>query len=287
VTPSFNTGRFIEQTIRSVLDQDYRHIEYIIMDAESTDDTREIVFRYGNRLRFESRKDSGQAAAVNNGFQAGSGQLFSFLNADDVYRPGAISAMVEAFRRFPTAGVIYGEADWIDERSGIIGRYPTAAYDFDRFQSECFICQPAAFLRSDVFAAVNGLNPELRFALDYDLWIRTGRRFPFIRIDTVIAGSRMHRGNKTLGRRSASFHENLNVVRKHFEYVPIEMIYGFCASLLSREDLFFETPGPSRAANLLSIFAGLYFNRAHPIRFLDAVARLTVRRFLPARADSK
>ena len=283
VTPSFNTGKFIDQTIRSVLDQDYRHIEYIIMDGGSTDETGEIVNRYRDRLRFESRPDSGQASAVNSGFRLGSGELFGFLNADDMYRPGAISAIVEAFRRFPEAGVIYGEADWIDERSEIIQRYPTAPYDFKRFQSECFICQPAAFLRSEVFKKVNGLDSRLRFALDYDLWIRTGRRFPFGKIDTVIAASRMHRSNKTLGQRSASIHENINVVRSHFECVPIEMVYGFCASVLSGQDMFFETPEPSRLASLLSVPAGLYFNRAHPIRFLNTVARLAVRKFLPGK----
>src|ERR1035441_1750807 len=105
VTPSFNMGKFVDQTIQSVLDQDYGHIEYIIMDGGSTDNTCEIVSRYRNHLRFESRPDFGQAAAVNSGFQLGSGQLFGFLNADDIYRPEAISAAVEAFRRFPGAGV--------------------------------------------------------------------------------------------------------------------------------------------------------------------------------------
>lgn len=280
VTPSLNAGRFIEETIQSVLSQDYQPVEYLIVDGGSTDGTCEIASRYRSRLHFESRPDSGQAAALNRGFAMAGGQLFGYLNADDVYRPGTISAIVEASRRYPAAGVIYGEADWIDDRSGIIGRYPTAAYDFNRFQSECFICQPAAFLRRDVFEALHGLNAGLHFALDYDLWIRAGRRFPFVSIDRVLAASRMHRANKTLGQRSACFHESINVVRKHFGYVPMEMIYGLCASIISRKDLFFEATEPSRMASLLSVPMGLYFNRAHPLRFLEGIARLSAGRFL-------
>ena len=165
VTPSLNAGRFIEESIQSVLSQDYHPVEYLIIDGGSTDGTCEIASRYGGRLHFESGPDSGQAAALNSGFAMAGGQLFGYLNADDVYRPGTISAIVEASRRYPAAGVIYGEADWIDECSRIIGRYPTAAYDFNRFEEECFICQPAAFLRRDVFEALNGLNAGLHFAL--------------------------------------------------------------------------------------------------------------------------
>lgn len=287
VTPSLNSSRFIERTIQSVLDQNYPRIEYIIMDGGSTDKTAEVVSRYASRLRFESSPDAGQAAAVNRGFQLGSGEFFAFLNADDIYRPGAVSAMVEAFNVRPEAGVIYGEADWIDESSNTIGRYPTAAYDFQKFQSECFVCQPATFLRSSVFQSLGGLNSALHFALDYDLWIRAGRSFSFAKIDAVIAGSRMHRDNKTLARRSVAFRENINVVRKHFKYVPIEMIYGFCVSLISREDLFFKEPKPSFFANLLSIPAGVYFNRDHPVECLNALARLAVGKFVPTRAGAK
>ena len=100
-------------------------------------------------------------------------------------------------------------------------------------------------------------------------------------IDAVLAGSRMHRDNKTLGQRSASFRESIDVVRKHFGYVRMEMIYGLCASLISHKDFFFEAPEPSRIANLLSVPMGLYFNRAHPVRFLEEVARLSAGRFLP------
>jgi glycosyltransferase involved in cell wall biosynthesis len=273
VTPSLNMARFIEQTICSVLDQDYPRIEYIIVDGGSTDGTPEIVSKYRDRLSFRSGPDNGQADAVNKGFRLAHGEIFSFLNADDIYRPGAISAVVDAFRRFPEAAVVYGEADWIDDQGHLIGRYPTAAWDPLRLGEECFICQPAAFLRSHAFSNLGGVNPRLSFALDYDLWIRASSRCSFIKIDTVLAASRMHPSNKTLGQRRHSFREALLVLRSHYGYVPLDMVYGFCDALLSGRDLFLQKTNPSRLASLLSIPVGLYYNRSHPFRFAARILR--------------
>src|SRR5579871_3122093 len=105
VTPSLNMGRFLEETILSVLEQDYPHVEYLVMDGGSSDGTLETLRRYDGRLRYISAPDSGQADAVNRGFAQTSGPIFAFLNADDTYLPGALSAVVQAFQDHPEAAV--------------------------------------------------------------------------------------------------------------------------------------------------------------------------------------
>lgn len=260
VTPSLNSGRFLNETIQSVLNQDYARIEYIIADGGSTDSTLEIIDRYRGQLRLVSREDTGQANAVNQAFRDTTGDIFTFLNADDVLLPGAVSAVVNAFTANPEVGVVYGNADWIDESGQNIAPYPVEDYSFERFQHTCFICQPAAFIRRDVFRKTGGLDESLDFALDYDLWIRIGRRNTFERIPQKIACSRMHKTNKTLGRRPESFKEAIEVVLRHFGHAPRAMVYGYCHALISRTDLFFEPSRWSFLAALLSVPVSAAFN---------------------------
>ncbi|MGH9665352.1 MAG: glycosyltransferase, partial [Bryobacteraceae bacterium] len=108
VTPCLNAARYLEETILSVLAQDYAPVEYIVIDGGSTDNTPEILERYKHRLRYESRPDSGAADAINRGFTLASGDIFAYLNADDTYLPGAIAAAVRAFDENAGAAVVYG-----------------------------------------------------------------------------------------------------------------------------------------------------------------------------------
>src|SRR6266550_874687 len=114
VTPSFNQGRFIRQTIESVLTQDYPNIEYIIMDGGSTDETASVAAEYADRLRFVSEPDRGQSHAINKGFRMARGEVVSWLNSDDVILPGAVAHAVTAFELNPTLGAVYGEGYLID-----------------------------------------------------------------------------------------------------------------------------------------------------------------------------
>src|SRR5688500_6712732 len=110
VTPSFNHARFIEATIESVLSQDYPRIDYLVMDGGSTDGTLDVLRRFEGRLRWVSGPDGGQAAAINDGFRCTSGEILAWLNSDDLYEPGAVSAAVRAFEERPHAGLVYGDA---------------------------------------------------------------------------------------------------------------------------------------------------------------------------------
>ncbi len=275
VTPSYNMAHFLGATIDSVLSQSYPHIDYIVMDGGSTDGTVSLLESYGDRLRWVSQPDRGQADAINRGFERTSGSIFAFLNADDLYCADAIARAVQAFQEHPEAGVIYGEGDHIDEAGGTIGPYPTRDFDLDLLAQRCFICQPAGFLRREVFSDIGMMDRDLHFALDYDLWIRAAKKYPLQRINERLALSRMYRANKTLRNRVTTFRDTARVLKRHFGYVPYDTAYGYADAIVDRRDGFFEPIPPSPTIFLLAIVLGLYENPAQSGRVLSEALRHT------------
>lgn len=267
VTPSFEMAGFLRETIDSVLAQDWPHVDYLVMDGGSRDGTRELLESYGDRVRWFSGPDGGQADAVNRGFDATRGSIFTFLNADDVYRPGALRAAVAGFDRHPDAGAVYGDADFVDVNGDTVMPYPVRNFDRRLLISECFICQPAAFVRRDAWGACGGLDANLRYALDYDFWIRLSERFPIARIDGTLATSRMHADNKTLGQRGALYRESISVVKRHFGYVPMNWLEQYARHRVDHVDQFYEHSLPSRRSRAFALALGMRLNLRQPRRF--------------------
>jgi len=258
---------FIEQAIDSVLSQDYPHIEYLVLDGGSTDGTLEVLERYRDRLRYYSGPDAGTADAINRGVAMSRGSIVAWLNADDIYLPGAVSCAVAAFREHPDAGVVYGEGLWLDASGEIIGEYPVRDADQQTLAAECCICQPASFIRRETWERVGGLDTTLATSFDYEFWIRMTRFYPMVRIPVKLAGSRLHRGGKTLRQRNLVYADAFRVLKKHYGYVPFAWVYAQLRFLLrGREDL----PGamkPSIPAFLWSLPAGLWHNPRHAPKF--------------------
>lgn len=273
VTPVYNLAEFIEETVLSVLNQDYPRIEYIVMDGGSTDGTLEILAKYRDRLRVRSQPDRGTADAINQGFRISSGEIFAFLNGDDVYLPGAVRTAVEFLTAHPAAGGVYGEADWITTDGRVIGRYPTRPFDPALLAQECYICQPACFLRREVFLKAGLLDPDLEYAFDYDLWIRVSRLARLEKIDVVLANSRMRPTGKTLGQRRRVFREAARVLMRHYGYVPFQWVYAYAALVIDGRDQFFEPLRPSATKLLASLALGVGWNRSRSLRFLKEWAR--------------
>jgi glycosyltransferase involved in cell wall biosynthesis len=268
VTPVRNGERFIEETIESVLAQDYARLEYFVVDGGSTDRTLEILGRFHRRITILHGPDAGQADALNRGLARARGEIFGWLNADDLYVPGALAQVANAFQEQPDAGVVYGEADHIDDEGGFIDAYPVEGFDATALARRCFICQPAAFIKRAALAAAGGLDPRLHFALDYDLWIRLSRTTRFVKLDERLARSRMHLGNKTLGFRREAYEETMSVLRRGYGYVPYEWIYGYTSFLFDRKDQYFETSRRTRLKVLLSLALGIFRNPLRPLRFI-------------------
>jgi glycosyltransferase involved in cell wall biosynthesis len=267
VTPTFNMGRFLEKTIQSVLSQDYPNIEYIVMDAGSTDETIATLEKYRGRLEFHSGPDRGTADAINKGFARTHGSVLAYLNADDTYHPGAISTAMRALASEPETGVVYGDANWVDEQDRVLAPYPVQPFDAALLSQECFISQPAAFIRREVFELAGRMDPKLQYAYDYDLWIRVARLYPLRKVDALLANSRMHLDNKTVGQRRAVLRETLKLLESHYGYVPFRPVHAYASYLVDGRDQFFEPLRPSILKYVLSLVVGLGYNPGRPFRF--------------------
>ena len=208
-----------------------------------------------------------QAAAVNRGAAEARGDALVILNADDVLYPHGVAALVAGLERDPNAAAVYGEAVHIGTDDAVIDRYPTRSFDRDALRESCFICQPASAVRRTAFDAVGGLDPRFDLAMDYDFWIRLAQRERFAKIDDVVAGSRMHRDNKTLARRGEVHREVVRILREHYGYVPYPWAYAYAAWLLHRNDQYFEPPRATRGAVLFALCLGLALNLRHPLRY--------------------
>jgi len=268
VTPTYNMGRFLDETIQSVLSQDYPNIEYIVMDAGSTDGTLAILEKYKDKLQFHSGPDGGTADAINKGFARSHGSVFAYLNADDSYLPGAISTALLALESHPETGVVYGDANWVDEQGRALAPYPVQPFDAALLSQECFISQPAAFIRREVFELAGRMDPKLQYAYDYDLWIRIARLYPLRKVDTLLANSRMHLDNKTVGQRRAVLRETLELLESHYGYVPFRPVHAYASYLVDSRDQFFEPLRPSILKYVLSLLVGLRYNPGKPFRFI-------------------
>jgi len=203
VTPSYNQGRFLEATIRSVLLQGYPNLEYIVVDGGSTDDSVEVIRRYQPWIDYwVSEPDRGQAHAINKGFERATGEIFAWLNSDDMYTPEALWRIGEAFRR-GDCDVTSGHAVFVDENGVPEGRYPAAAVDVRRLLSVrggFTAPQQGTFWSRQCWERNGPLSEDLHYLMDYDFWIRmaaAGEKW--IVLDRDLAFFRHHGSQKTAG----------------------------------------------------------------------------------------
>jgi glycosyltransferase involved in cell wall biosynthesis len=235
VTPSYNQGNYIEETILSVLGQDYPNVEYTVIDGGSKDQTVNILKKYDKKIKWLSEHDKGQADAVNKGFRVAKGEILGWLNSDDVYLPGAVRRAVAYFEAHPDAVMVYGNAYYTDRDSVITGIYESDHFNFGKLARHCFICQPAVFIHAAALKEVGGLDVSLETCLDYDLWIRIAKQYKG-RIgftEDYLAISRMYEENKTLSMRVVVYDEIVSTVKKHFGYVPDSWVHGYITDVIN------------------------------------------------------
>jgi glycosyltransferase involved in cell wall biosynthesis len=200
VTPSFNQAPYIEATIQSVLSQDYPHIQYLIVDGGSTDGTVEIIKKHAGRVAWwVSEPDKGQTDAINKGFGQAQGQILAWLNSDDTYEPGAVSAAVKYLLKYPHVGMVYGDCNFINEEGRVIGKFGSAQTDYRLLrQGYVHIPQQTMFFRAEWWKRVGPLDPSFYFAMDYDLWTRLASRTELKYVPQTWANFRLHTTGKTI-----------------------------------------------------------------------------------------
>jgi glycosyltransferase involved in cell wall biosynthesis len=260
-------AEYLPETLESVLSQDYPQLEYIVADGGSTDGTVDLLEKNKHRLRYISAPDGGAADAINRGFALSTGSILAWLNADDTYLPGAVAAAVRHLMAEPDAAAVYGQGYWVDSQGAILKAYPTHDFNAEALGEDCYICQPACFMRRSAFLEIGGVDAALRSAFDYDLWIRMARRHRLTHVTDYLATTRMHPESKTLGNRREVFQEGIAVLKRHFRYVPFPWIYSRICHLLDKRDQFFQPLQPSLPAYCLSLPWGLLQNWRHPVRY--------------------
>ncbi len=227
VTPSYNQGRFLKRTIDSVLNQTYPHIEYIVQDGRSRDESVAVLRSYGGRVAWASEPDRGQSHAINKGFARARGAVRAYLNSDDTLLPDAVRTAVAYFQRHPECDLVYGRARYIDEDDRDVGAYETADYSFERLARGCFICQPAAFWRARVADKVGPFNEALHYAMDYEYWLRVARAGGVLRhVPDVLAASRVHAATKTRTARERIFREMISVCKAQAGHAHLTFFTG-------------------------------------------------------------
>jgi glycosyltransferase involved in cell wall biosynthesis len=213
VTPSLDQGRYVRAAIESVRAQTYAPIEHVLVDGESTDETLEILREYEG-LRWTSEPDRGQSHALNKGFALAGGEIFGWLNADDAYEPTAVAEAVEAL---DGVGLVYADVTRVND-DGVNPRRIRSRPTWDlwtELNDGNGIYSPAVFFTREAFEAVGGLDESLHLAMDYDLWLKIGKRFPVRHVDAVWGVQRIHPEAKTVRSRDDFWPERLTVSRRH------------------------------------------------------------------------
>ena len=213
VSPSYNQAAYLEQTMRSVLDQEYRELEYFVVDGGSTDGSLDIIQRYAPRLAWwTSEKDSGQAEAINKGMKRAQGEIVAWLNSDDMYLPGTIAAAVQTFESHPQAVRVYGNMRAVDDRNRTTNLLRYRQLSLEDLLCFQIIGQPAVFMRRSAFAAAGGLNPSFHFMLDHQLWIKIARQGEIVHVDQFWAAARYHPQAKNRAQATGFAREALSVL---------------------------------------------------------------------------
>lgn len=210
VTPSFNQGQYLEETIKSVLSQGYPNLEYIIIDGGSNDNSLEIIKKYQEYLHYWcSEQDGGHYAAVNKGFKHATGEIFAWINSDDLYCPWSFRTVAQVFTQFSNMQWLSSLSPLIwDSQSYCRSVHRLAGFSKEAFLDGCYypkwrnkigwIQQESTFWRKELWEKVGGLRPKFKLAADFDLWARFYIHTDVYGIDSPIGGFRLHGDQRSL-----------------------------------------------------------------------------------------
>ena len=214
IIPSFNQGNYIEQTICSILNQDYQHIELIIVDNNSTDNTNLILNKYLHKIKLISEKDFGQSDALNKGLKLASGDIIGWINSDDYYEKGIFKKVSELFENTNVKWVI-GNLYYLYDELGLIIEQKTTKIDYKKLlKNPDIVQQSAAFYRKNFLEVINGVNKSFHMAMDFDIWTKLAKISTPLMTDNYIAYYRIHKGQKSDGKFILLQAKEINIILK-------------------------------------------------------------------------
>ncbi len=220
-TPSYNQGQFLEETILSVLNQNYPNLEYIIIDGGSTDNSVNIIKKYEDQLAYwVSEKDQGQTHAINKGFKIATGDIVNWLNSDDLLVPGALQAVAEGFIEYPQADFYFGDFTVINNKGRELFSRKSPPYRFATlFWGRQLSSQPAVFFKRSVFDEIGYLDESLNFCMDTEFWIRAAiAKNIFHQIKKPLAMTRVHGDAKTTQLQKVLHEEHKSIVKRYHQW---------------------------------------------------------------------
>jgi glycosyltransferase involved in cell wall biosynthesis len=219
IVPSYNQGQFLRECFESIFRQQYPHLEVVVMDGGSTDGSVEIIRSYAPRLKYwQSQRDGGQSAAINAGMQHCTGDLVSWLNSDDFYCEDALWTLARAWMQHPGRGLYIGNGFRLDQETGAVKPFLERHVCLSRrglLEGPDYILQPATFFLRDAFLAVNGLVPELRYCMDWDIYLRISRKYPVVAMNEFLAVSREYADTKTRAGGLGRVNEIIRMIQSH------------------------------------------------------------------------
>lgn len=219
ITPSFNQGRFIEETLLSVKNQTYKNIEHIVIDACSTDQTLEILKKHGSTIFWISEPDNGQTDAINKGMRKSHGEILAYLNSDDLYLPETITAVVDYFSKNPNIEMVYGDIIHIDQNSSELETVKTGNIILENYLTcQVYLPQPTVFFRKSIIEKVGFFDDQLHLAMDLDYWIRVFFVAESAYIPQPLAKARFHSETKSYLGYLNSYEEYVYILGKVFNY---------------------------------------------------------------------
>jgi|688.fasta_scaffold205330_3 glycosyltransferase involved in cell wall biosynthesis len=220
ITPSFQQAKWLESCINSVLNQTYENIEYIIIDGGSTDGSKEIIEKYSDKLSFwQSKKDNGQANAINIGYKKAKGEIIAYLNADDLLEPWAVETIIRVFEVNKEFAIIYGKCKTIDENNNLIKEAEGHQLRFDGLLAEGMLpgmYQPACFFNKTYLDPEFMVDETYKNAFDYELILNLSSQKTILFVNKDIAAYRIHNNSKS----------NLNKIEAYKEKLSIQEKYG-------------------------------------------------------------
>jgi glycosyltransferase involved in cell wall biosynthesis len=227
VTPSYNQSQFLEETIRSILLQGYPNLEYIIIDGGSSDNSIEIIKKYQKYLSYwVSEPDEGPADAINKGWRKTTGEIIAYLNSDDAYLPGTLAAVAEAFQNKQDILAICGNELRVDSEGFVTlqkSEMSNEKIDHSSLLNLNFISQPATFIRASILKLLGGMNLNIRYIFDFELWLRLTRLSPIKRIPNLLAITREHDKTITLTQRPKIGSELSQVIASEVKKTPFDL----------------------------------------------------------------